>query len=368
MKKRYFMTYDIAIIGAGPAGATLARVLKEGRPSFKILLIDGQSEGQSKVCGGLISTDAQKLLAEFNLALPKSVLEDPQIFAVETIDLDYGILTRYARNYINTDRLKFDRWLTSLIPSGVDVTNGRAKSVRKEDDVFTISADTEDGRIDFRAKRLVGADGASSIVRRSFFKSKRIFKYVAIQQWFEIEDKALPYYSCIFDRKTSDSCSWTIRKGKYFIFGGAFGQKRCRESFDMQKSRLEKFLGIPLPEPVKTEACQVCSPRSRRSFVCGDEGVYLIGEAAGLISASSFEGISSAILSGKLLADSIIEGGESEKAVLKKYRKKSRSLRRKMYFKIPKMRILTSPVLRKIIMKSKFSAIKDYSKNSFGGK
>ena len=230
------MTYDIAIIGAGPAGATLARVLKEKCSEMKILLIDGQSEGQSKVCGGLISTDAQKLLAEFNLALPKSVLEDPQIFAVETIDLDAKILTRYARNYVNTDRLKFDRWLASLIPDGVDIKNGRCKSVKKEDGRFIIKADTENGCEEFVADALVGADGASSIVRRTFFKSKKIFKYVAIQQWFKTDNPTLPYYSCIFDRKTSDSCSWTIRKGEYFIFGGAFRQKNCREMFDEQKA------------------------------------------------------------------------------------------------------------------------------------
>ena len=130
------MIYDVAIIGAGPAGSTLARVLKEKRPETKILLIDGQSENQSKVCGGLISTDAQKLLAEFNLALPKSVLEDPQIFAVETIDLGAKILTRYARNYINTDRLLFDKWLVSLIGDGVDIIDGRCKKIEKENKTY----------------------------------------------------------------------------------------------------------------------------------------------------------------------------------------------------------------------------------------
>lgn len=355
------MMYDVAIIGAGPAGSTLARELKKKRPETRLLLIDGQSEGQSKVCGGLISDDAQRLLAEFNLALPKSVLEDPQIFAVETIDLGAKLLTRYSRNYINTDRLAFDRWLTSLVPAGADILNGRCKSVKKENGVYRILADTENGTEEFFANMLVGADGASSIVRKSFFKEKKIFKYVAIQEWFEIEDERLPYYSCIFDRKTSDSCSWTIRKGKYFIFGGAFPRKDCHARFNEQKARLEDFIGCKFGKAAKKEACQVCSPRRNKSFVRGGDGVYLVGEAAGFISASSFEGISSAMLSGKLLADAIAKHPTDTKRILASYKKKSRPLRRKMRLKVPKMRILTSPILRKIIMKSGISSIKDYT-------
>ena len=77
--------YDIAIIGTGPAGATLARLL---HPKYKIIAIDKKNphgDGFQKPCGGLICTDAQKALASFDLTLPKDVLVDPQIFAVKTI-------------------------------------------------------------------------------------------------------------------------------------------------------------------------------------------------------------------------------------------------------------------------------------------
>lgn len=50
--------YDIAIIGTGPAGATLARLL---HPKYKIIAIDKKNphgDGFQKPCGGLICTDA----------------------------------------------------------------------------------------------------------------------------------------------------------------------------------------------------------------------------------------------------------------------------------------------------------------------
>ena len=94
------MQYDAAIIGAGPAGATFARRLAQQSPELKILLLDAQDEGHKKPCGGLLAPDAQKTLAHFDLVLPKSVLADPQIFAVETMDLRTRRV-RYYQRYIS---------------------------------------------------------------------------------------------------------------------------------------------------------------------------------------------------------------------------------------------------------------------------
>ena len=89
--------YDIAVVGAGPAGTVFVKELAQARPDLKILLIDGQSPDSAKPCGGLLAPDAQKLLARFDLVLPKSVLEDPQIFAVETIDVKQNLVRYYQR-------------------------------------------------------------------------------------------------------------------------------------------------------------------------------------------------------------------------------------------------------------------------------
>ena len=50
--------FDIAVIGAGPAGATFARLM--AGQGLNILLLDGQEEHNSKPCGGLLAPDAQK--------------------------------------------------------------------------------------------------------------------------------------------------------------------------------------------------------------------------------------------------------------------------------------------------------------------
>lgn len=349
--------YDVAVIGAGPAGATFARELAERKPNTRILLIDGQTEQNAKPCGGLLSPDAQKVLAEFELTLPNAVLADPQIFSVHTIDLEANVTRLYQRHYLNMDRLCFDRWLLSLLPAVVQVVRGRCTEIKRADG-FVLHVQTEDGEIDYLARALVGADGASSIVRRQFF-AHQPYKYVSIQQWFSGSDPYIPAYACIFDKQTSDSCSWLIRKDDCTIFGGAFAKHGSREAFEAQKARLGQHLGVQFCTPIKTEACQVCSPRSMRDFVTGKDGVYLVGEAAGLISASSFEGISSAMLSGRMLAEAF-----TKKDVAASYSKATRALRLKLYGKTFKRRVLCSPSLRKCIMKSGIQSVKIYQRSS----
>lgn len=360
MMRENASVYDVAVVGAGPAGAVFVKELATACPDLRILLIDGQSPESAKPCGGLLAPDAQKLLARFDLVLPKSVLEDPQIFAVETIDVEQKLVRYYQRHYLNMDRYAFDRWLLSLVPDHVTVVKGRGKDLCREGDLYHLTVKNGEEETSVTARAVVGADGGGSMVRRAFFGPMQV-QYVAIQQWFENRGQRLPYYSCIFDQKTSDSCSWTIHKGNNVIFGGAFAPKGCREAFDTQKARLEAFLGNSFGEEIKTEACLVSSPRGMKDFCTGKEGVFLLGEAAGFISASSFEGLSSAMYSGKMLADAFA-AGTSHKAVQKTYRKATRALRWKLLTKSVKRVFLCTPFTRWLIMKSGIQSIRPYVK------
>ena len=353
-------SYDIAIIGGGPAGAVCAGELAELMPTLKILLIDGQTPKNAKVCGGLLAPDAQRMFAMLGLTLPKEILADPQIFDVETIDLERRQVRYYQRHYLNMDRYAFDKWLISLIPPAVEVINGRCEGIREENGTLHVDIRSDGQRLSCAARYLVGADGASSIVRRTCMQqAPRPLKYVAIQQHFLCSHLRLPPYSCIFDPETSDSCSWTIRKEDTVIFGGAFAAPNCREAFERQKARLEAFLGVSLGTPTKTEACQVTSPRRKRDLCPGRGHILLVGEAAGFISASSFEGISSAVLSGRLLAESLAEGMDADR-VLPLYKKKTRRLRGKLRGKMHKRRVLCSPFWRLCIMRSGLRSMKKY--------
>ena len=83
--------YDIAVVGAGPAGATFARLVAD---RYKVLVVDkrlftdtSKSFAAGKCCGGLLAHDAQRMLSRLGLGLPKEVLEEPQLFVVRAIDI-----------------------------------------------------------------------------------------------------------------------------------------------------------------------------------------------------------------------------------------------------------------------------------------
>lgn len=349
------MMYDVAVIGGGPAAATFARRYLSKCPAASLLLLDGQRELNKKPCGGLLAPDSQKALAHFDLTLPKEVLVDPQIFTVQTIDLVSRQVRYYQRYYLNMDRYAFDRWLLSLIPPQAEILSGRCTAVTRTGEGFLLTAAVDGEERQFAARRIIGAEGAVSLVRRTFYREPKT-RYTAIQQWFAAGEERAPFYSCIFDPATSESCSWIIRKDDAIIFGGFFTAEGSREAFERQKRRLEQYLGRPLGQPVKTEACLAVRPRGFADFITGRDGAYLIGEAAGFISASSFEGISSAIRSGSALAEAMAEAAD-DNTLTCLYRRKTASLRLKLWLKTLKRWFMYTPWVRRIIMGLGLAAI-----------
>ena len=347
--------YDIVIIGAGPAGSTLAKLIS--KTNKKILIIDAENEKNKKPCGGLLAPDAQKELAHYDLVIPKDILVSPQIFSVKTMDLVSKQIKYYQRYYLNMDRYKFDKYLVSLIPKNVKKINGRVVSIKKQDN-YILEVLEKNKKSIINSKIIVGADGCNSIVRRTFYKNN-IMKYMAIQEWYKCVDTSNSFYSCIFDRKTSDSCSWLIHKDEYLIYGGAFDIKNSKDKFFEQKNRLSKFLNVDLNESVKREACLVYRPKRFKDFVTGKDGAYLIGEAAGFISASSFEGISSAIKSADILSKIIIKNDNINK-ITKLYRFKTINLKIKLRLKVIKRWFMYTSIVRNIMMMLGIDTIKIY--------
>lgn len=349
------MEYDIAIIGLGPAGATLARLLSS---TYNVIAIDKKStdssaKGFKKPCGGLLAEDAQKALSKYDLTLPKDVLVDPQIFAVKTVDTRQQLLRHYQRFYINLDRHKFDLWLMSLIPSTVKVVkNALCKRIQKSGDVYEICYAEDDHQTLITAKNVIGADGANSIVRRQLFPHRKPRQYISIQQWFAEENKS-PFYSSIFDSDVTDSYCWSISKDGYFILGGAFPLHHARQKFELLKDKLIAH-GFIFNEPTKTEACLVNMPKSFRDFFTGTDHVFLLGEAAGFISPSSLEGISYALDSAYKLAKIL-----NERPMLagKQYKAAMLSTKLKLSMKWLKKPFMYWPLLRKLVMKSGLTSI-----------
>lgn len=345
-------SFDIIIVGAGTAGATLARMIDSEK--YKVLIIDAHDR-LPKVCAGLLSTSAQKILARQKTVVPSAVITSPQHSSVRVTDLSDGYTKYYKRGYINTDREKFDEYIRSLIPKTVTTVRGVCNRIVKRTGGYEVAL--ADGSAKFFGKYLVGADGGSSYVRRALFGNEEIFKYTAIQEWYPSFGTE-PFYACLFDNETSDGSSWIFFKDELAVFGGAFPRKGSRVAFESQKEKL-RGLGILSPEslssPIRLEACTLSRPRITRGVCLGGDGAFLIGEAAGLITPDSFEGISFALASAEALAEALNKSPKRAHAV---YRRKCARLRLKIFIRCIKRPFMYNKTLRRLVMKSGVTAIK----------
>ncbi len=349
--------FDITIIGGGPAGATLARLLSD---QYRVLLVDkralDRAHDDEKCCGGLLAPDAQKVLARLGLGIPQHILTGPQPFAVKTLDWDNHLIRYYQRHYINIDREKFDVWLNDLIPDNVTKWYGcNYLASQFEEGFHSLKLRRNGEKITVKSKILVGADGALSRVRKNGFPNQDTpQKYGSIQEWFTVE-QSLPFSLSVFDEEVTDFYSWAIQKNNQLIIGSAIpvGQNPA-DKFNLLKDKL-RAKGIDLGEPDRRHGTLIFRPTKASHFQIGNHETALIGEAAGFISPSSAEGISYALKSAISLSEAL---NKSLDEFFPHYQKCSKKLCRNLRLKHWKSKIMYSKTLRKIIMKLGLLAIK----------
>ncbi|OJV62784.1 MAG: hypothetical protein BGO41_00165 [Clostridiales bacterium 38-18] len=360
--------FDILIIGAGPAGSNLARLLSKQNNKMKIGIIDKRSLLQStettnrtKACGGLISEDAQVELAIQGLTLPTSLYVTPQFFKVHIIDFDNQLEGDYPRHYLNIDRSAFDRYLFKLIPETVvKFEASLVTEVKRLEKGYRVQVVTSNGIKIFETKSLIAADGANSFTRRQLIKTYSGADYFSIQAIYE-SDQHFSHYLGMFDQSVTDYYGWAIQKDHTLQIGCAFpkSEKHAHLKFQLLVNKVAAYEGINTKPLAFTEGANIerfnrteFAPFSLKDF-------YLVGEAAGAISPSSAEGISFALKTSRLLAEAFFL--EDCVNTRRRYLRAVMPIKFKLLLKRIKLPAMFHPYIRRIIIKSRITAIPPYT-------
>ena len=363
--------FDVIIVGGGPAASVLAWRMPQDKQVLivdrRFLLTPERLYEREKCCGGMLDETAQKALAKLGIPVPHEVLVGPQVYAIRAIDLDNQMERYYQKQYVNIDRAKFDSYLLGLAAARPNVTvwqGSFASDIKEEKNSVSVMVRREDGSKErVGASYLVGADGGGSMVRSYLAKEwkgtaaeKNAPKvYASIQEWHRMPEP-LPYYVSTFNESVTDFYSWIIPEGEYMIIGSAIPQgEDVRRRFNLFKADLASK-GFDVTKPVKERGAVILRPKFWGSVQSGRGRIFLVGEAAGLISPSSSEGISFALRSGEKLADSF--DGKLPVLIRSKYEKELMSLKISIALKSLKSPIMYGKTLRGLVFRTKALSMK----------
>ncbi len=336
--------YDVLIVGAGAAGCATATSLPEGTQT---LLIDRGMPGRGRCCGGLLAPDAQAALARLRLALPGHVRVHPEPRHVHVRDLDSGLRQTYRRSYSNIDRARFDAWMLDLAEKRV-AFQGRTRfaGLEREPGGLAVHLLHRGRRQRVHARIVIGADGARSAVRRACFPDRPAPQTaIAIQARLRA-DRPPASHEILFSSRYTDFYAWAIPKADTVLVGSAFSETRgARARFEEILRIMRDLLGLR-GGVVARSARRLTRPRAPGEMLAGDSSVLLAGEAAGLVSPSSGEGLSFAIESGAAAGKAV-----AQDSPLKAYKPVFRRLARRVARKLIKARVILSPSLRRLALR-----------------
>ncbi len=305
-------SFDVAIVGCGPAGSSAA--LQLARYGMKVAILEKGSMPRYKPCGGGIVYKALKYIP----------VDISSVIERRCFSVSLGMVSANKKFIIQRDlplitMIMRDRFDLLLAKAAINakvmlLENCKLTDIRSGKRPVLVTS-----RGDIKADFIIGADGAiSTVARKAGWKETR--RLVPSVNWeIFVHDKDLEKFDDIarFDFGLfSGGYAWLFPKKDHLSIG-VLKTRSNRFLPDALIKGYLKFLGIkrvlhmkryPYPIPI--------SPR-RDGFV--KNKVLLVGDAAGFVDPITGEGISGAVLSGRLAAKAIIGGRFDEKRVKEIY-------------------------------------------------
>ena len=310
--------YDVAIVGAGPAGSTAAQKL--GAAGLRVLLLDkAKAFPREKPCGGGITSRAltrlphlRGLLDTISVnALAKMYLESPDGTGMEYADPNRDTILYLVR------RIEFDDALFRRASASVDVAlNATVTGVVTDSEAAHLS--TSDGRT-FHARVLIGADSANSVIARlSGLRTGEVHGQYAVDMmeetpYAELDTKYKDRVTLLLTLESSYGYGYIFPKETHINLGFGSGP----EYFVQNVRGRAKEHHLAFVEQMKARgfASGESHPENYRAFPIPISGpmdttyadrVLLAGDAGGMVNAFSAEGIYFAMVSGDLAADAAL--------------------------------------------------------------
>lgn len=361
------VNFDVAIIGAGPAGCACALSL-HGK-GLKVALFDKEVFPRDKICGDAIPGSAFKAMYSINkdwgnqmkVYKEKTDIASFSIFLSKTKVIKFN----WKLYSYNCRRMDFDNFNFQLVKNETDTVIFENKELQKiKIEPTNCQCIFQDGS-SINASVVVGCDGANSVVKRQLIKSDKEDRYsiAAIRAYYKGIEGIQTGYNEAHLIKGMDGYFWIfpVKDGGANVGFGVIKNSKNKnnsptnirkilENVTQSAAFADRFKNATLEGKVNGFGLPIWTKKRK---ICGDRFV-LCGDAASLIDPLQGHGIDTGMWSGIIAAEQIINcfktdnfNGDFIKEYEKKlYDKLGRELSKNYFF----MRIfLRFPVLIRVV-------------------
>jgi len=300
--------FDVAIVGAGPAGCRAAWRLARG--GARVALFDG-SHPREKPCGGGVTERALDLVGDAidltslpAVAVTRATFEHgPRLAHVEL-----GGKRAAPPKLTVASRTAFDgSMLAAAVEAGVTFRGERVTNIVPDRDGWSISA----GPPAARAAWLLGADGPNSLVRRRVAQPFPRADLSIATGFFVHGVRSASIAIAFVDNPPG--YLWSFPRPDHLAVG-VCAQADASDS-GILRAAAAAWIARNVEGSVRLERYSWPIPSLRvsaleREIPCGPRWM-LLGDAGGMVDPITREGIFFALLSGDAAAESLLDRGES---------------------------------------------------------
>src|SRR5437867_2101159 len=308
-------TFDVAIVGGGPAGSSCAAFC--ALAGLRTLVIEREKFPREKVCGDCLNPSCWAVLEHLGVAqrvrdLPHSKLDSVEFIAIDGHNVVVDLPTGHNCEVSVKRSLFDDLLLTRARDVGADVREGTTVTALANSGNWKI--ETAIGER-FSARTLIGADGRNSTVARLCNLLPRPARErVALQAHIPLPRD--------FGRRVV----------LQFLPEGYSGQAPVNETelnlclvgtpptISKLRQWAERHFDISAHQPWRT-----ITPLTRLPVPCAHENLLFIGDAARVVEPFTGEGIYYALRSGELASGAIakIISGKDRQLALREFARAS---------------------------------------------
>lgn len=286
--------FDVAIAGAGPAGAACA--LRLARAGFSVALIDQREFPREKLCGEYVNLGAIRELQDLQLAANLR----PRAHPLEGMRL-------YAHGETAAFKLPSEAWSLSravldadvrdaAIAAGAHPLTGRVRQLRVGASEIEIEwHDPAGDAHTLRARYLAGADGMHSAVARlcnlTVSETERRFalgahyRGVKLDRWIEMYASAHEYLALNPMGGESANAVFVLQKDRLARSRTALGQELGVFSRHVSSGRR------PIDGAAFANSYQATGPLAHRTAHPAMKRVLLVGDAAAFVDPFTGQGV-----------------------------------------------------------------------------